>query len=288
MPDMTSTTLATYLQEIWSQLATVIYSAETMLEPLMDHRWEPETGVGRGDTINIPTFTPATSSQKRSTFGTGAGLTFTAVTESQVQLLVDQMAYQAFQLPVEMSLQTMTTYVPALTADIGGAIAQQIETELASDNTNGLDAFTAVGTDNEAITEDLILDTEDVLNNINAKMDSRYLVVSPATRSDLLRIEIYRNSLYASLAALAAEKGQGFLGRINSLDVYMSNKLESGTNGKKNAMFQREAIAFAGQSGIKVVKDLEISEGLFEAVAGWRVYGFKLVKASHGREVDAR
>lgn len=288
MADLTATTLATYLQEVWSQLATTVYAGSTMLETMMDHRWEPETGVGRGDTINIPTFTQSTSSDKRTTFGTGAALTFTAVTEAQVQLLVDQMAYRAFQIPVEMSLQTMATYVPALTSDIGMAISQQVETELAGDDTNGLDALTAVGTDNEAITEDLILDTEDVLNNINAPMDSRFLVVSPASRSDLLRIEIYRNSLYASLAALGAEKGQGFLGRINSLDVYMSNKLESGTNGKKNAMFQRETIAFAGQSGVKVVKDMEISEGLFEAVAGWRVYGFKLVKTSHGRQVDAR
>lgn len=287
MADLTKTTLATYLPEVWSPIATTIYAAKVMLEPLLDHRWEPEIGVGKGDTVNIPTFTESTGSEKRGTFGTGASLTMTAVTEAQVQLLVDQMAYRAFQLPVEMSAQAMAQYVPALTEDIGRAIAQQIDTEIAADNTNGFDAFTAVGADNEAVSEDLVLDVEEILNNNNAPDDGRYFVISPATRSDLFRIEVWRNSQY-SLADLNVRAGQGVIGRVNGLDVVMSNKLEAGTNGKKNFIGQTEAIAFAGQTGIKMAQDLEISEGLFEVVAGWKVYGFKLVKANFGREVDAR
>ncbi len=287
MADLTATTLATYLPEVWSPIATTVYAAKVMLEPLLDHRWEPEVGVGTGDTINIPTFTESTGSEKRSTFGTGASLTLTAVTEAQVQLLINQMAYRAFQLPVEMSVQAMAQYIPALTNDIGGAIAQQVDGEVASDNSNGFDAFAAVGADNEAITENIVLDVEEILNNINAPMEGRYMVVSPATRSDLFRIEVWRNSQY-SLADINVRAGQGVIGRINGLDVIMSNKLEAGANGKKNFIGQTEAIAFASQTGISMAKDLEISEGLFNVVAGWKVYGFKLVKSGFGREVDAR
>jgi len=52
--------------------------------PLLDHTWEPEIGVGRGDTVNIAAFTQNTGASNRGagtgTFGTGASLTFTANT----------------------------------------------------------------------------------------------------------------------------------------------------------------------------------------------------------------
>ena len=81
--DMTATTMATYLPEVWSKKATVTYRSNVVLPDLMDRSWEPEIGVGRGDTVNIPNFTQNTTAVKRSTFGTGAALTFDAVTEAQ-------------------------------------------------------------------------------------------------------------------------------------------------------------------------------------------------------------
>ena len=56
MADMTATTMATYLNEVWSPLATITYRSMAILPPLMDRRWEPEIGVGKGDTVNIPNF----------------------------------------------------------------------------------------------------------------------------------------------------------------------------------------------------------------------------------------
>ena len=140
MADMTATTMATWLPEQWSELATLTYRTNVVLPNLMDRRWEPEVGVGRGDTVNIPNFTQNTSATKRSTFGTGASLTFDAVTESQTQLVVNQMAYKAFRMPVEMAVQTMPSYVSLLTDGIGEACAIKIDNELAGDNSNGLDA----------------------------------------------------------------------------------------------------------------------------------------------------
>ena len=289
MANMTGTTLATYLQEVWSTAASVIYAADVVIEPLVNHRWEPETGVGRGDTVNVPEFTQSTSANKRSTFGTGAALTLTATTESQKQILINQMAYLAFQLPVEMSLQILSVYIPLLIEDIGIGIGNQVDSELAGDNTNGFDAATAVGSDNEPITEDIILDAEAVLNTSRARMDGRYFVISPNTRADMLQIEVLRNQLNAAtMGGLGKDKGQGFQGSVVSLDVHLSNNLEAGTNGTKCFIGQTEYSAFAGQNGVSVAQDLEITEGLYSVVAGWRAYGFLLMKGNHGREVDAR
>jgi len=289
MPDMTGTTMATWLPEVWSKKATITYRSNVVLPDLMDRRWEPEIGVGRGDTVNIPGFSQNTSANKRTTFGTGAALTFDAVTEAQTQLLVNQLAYKAFRMPVEMNAQAMPNYETLLTDGIGQAVALTIDSELAGDNTNGLDAFTAIGTDNVDVTDDDVLTGETNLNNQNAPMEWRYAVVSPATRASLLKIDVYRNSLYKGATGnFDGSKGAGFLGMVYSLDFYMSNNLEAGTAGKKNAIWQREAIAYAEQKGVTMVRDLNIEDGLFQQVAGYVVYGFKLVKSAFGRELDGK
>ena len=289
MADMTGTTMATWLPEQWSELATITYRTNVVLPNLMDRRWEPEVGVGRGDTVNIPNFTQNTSATKRSTFGTGASLTFDAVTESQTQLVVNQMAYKAFRMPVEMAVQTMPSYVSLLTDGIGEACAIKIDSELAGDNSNGLDAFTATGTDNVDITEDTLFTAETNLGDNNAPLQDRFLVVSPASRASLLKIEAFRNSLYQStIGSIGGDKGRGYLGRVYTYDVYESNNLEDGTSGKKNAMFQREAIAYAEQQSVTMVQDLNIEDGLFNQTAGYVVYGHKMVKSGFGREIAGK
>jgi hypothetical protein len=289
MADMTATTMATYLPEQWSALATVTYRSNTVLTNLMDRRWEPEIGVGDGDTVQIPNFTQNTSASKRSTFGTGASITFDAVTESQTSLVVNQLAYKAFRMPVEMSVQKMAIYEPMLTEGIGKAVALKIDSELAADNSNGIDSLTAIGTDNVDITDDIVLEGEQVLNDNDAPVSDRFLVVSPASRNSLMKIDVYRNVDYASsVGNLPGNRGAGFVGQLYTLDVYMSNNLEAGTSGKKNGMFQRECIAYAEQQGLTMTRGINIADGLFDEVAGWSVYGFIKVKATFGREVDGK
>ena len=281
--------MATYLPEQWSKKATITYRSNTVLAERMDRRWQPELGIGRGDTVNIPNFTQNDSAQKRSAFGVGASLTFDAVTESQTQLIVDQMAYKAFRWPVEMSVQKMDIYEPLLTEGIGKAIGLQVDSELAGDNTNGIDALTAIGTDNQDITEQVILDAETVLNNANAPLEGRTFVISPASRASVLAIESVRNSLYApALGSIDADKGPGFIGHYLTFDFLMTNNLEAGASGKKNGAFQTECIAFVMQKEVTMLKQTNIADGLFEEFVGFAVYGFKLVKSSFGREVDGK
>lgn len=290
--DMTATTMATWLPAVWSSLADVSYHTNVVLPDMMDRRWEPELGLGKGDRVNIPAFTQKGRSyvNKRATFGTGAALTWNYVQESQVQLVANQMAIYAFRMPVEMSAQEMAKYETLLVDAAGPSIAEQVDYELASDNTNGLDALTTtIGADNVDVTDDVILEGETNLNNVNAPLDGRFFVMSPATRASLMQIEVIRNQLYGkSVGNIEGSKGQGYLGKIYTLDAYMSNNLESGTSGKKNAIFHQFAIAFAEQQKVKVEKGLNIAAGLFNEYAAYNVYGFKMIKATFGYEVDGK
>jgi len=286
---MTGTTMASWLPEQWSELATITYQSNTVLWNLIDRRWEPEIGVGRGDTVNIPTFAQNTGATKRSTFGTGAAISFDAVTESQIQLVVDTMAYKAYKMPAEMAVQTMPKYVDLLTNGIGQAVALQADNDVASDNSNGLDAFTPIGTDNVDITEDTLFTAETNLDDNNAPAENRHLVVSPASKASLMKIEAFRNSLYGgAVGNLPGDRPYGLIGSVYSYDVWVSNNLEGGTSGKKNALFHMEAIAGAMQKNITMVSDVNIEDGIFNQVAGYAVYGIKLVKTIFGREVAGK
>ena len=289
MADATKTTLATYLPEVWSRLVSVLYEAMVVIEPLMDHSWQPELGAGAGDIVNVPKFTESTSAAKRSTFGTGAGLTYTAVTEGQLQIPVNQMAYKAYRFPVEMSLQVMAKYVPLLVKDISTGISAQIDTELAADDTNGFDAFTAIGSDNEAITEDVLLEAEAVLVSNNMLLSDRFAIWSANSRSDMLQIEVLRNQLNASVVgSVKGNTSQGFFGNTFTWDNYVCNNLEAGANGTKNYMGQKEAIAFIAQNSVTIRKEIDLDAGLFDIFAGWKAYGFLQMKANAGRQIDAR
>ena len=298
MADMTATTMATWVPAVLSKSATMTYRTECVLAPKMDRRWEPELGVGRGNIINIPGFTQNTTATARSTFGTGAAVTFDAVTEGQTQLQVNKMAYKAFRVPCEMAPQAMALYFQELTKGIGQACQIYLDGQLASDNSNGLDALTAIGTDNVDITLDTILLAQETLNLVSAPTKDRFFVVSPGSQTSLFNIDSARNSLYAtSMGTLKGDVGAGsvtlgnnqtFLGKFLTFEFWMSNNLESGVSGKKNAAFQREAIALCVQQDIKFERGTNIADGVFYETIGWLSFGHKMVKSGFGNEVDGR
>lgn len=292
MADFQKSTLETaWLPEVWSPVATITYRANTVFDPLLDHRWEPEIGVGRGDTVNIPKFSQNQRSDTnlRTTFGTGASLTFTSVSEGQVQLLVDQMAYHAWRMPVEMSLQVMKPYEALLAEGVPQSLALQLDYFFASDASDGMGVFTDIGADNVDVTDDVILEGETNLNNVNAPLSDRVFIYSPATRASLMQIEVLRNQLYASsVGNLDGAKAAGYQGKIYTLDCYMSNNLQVAGSGKRCAIFHKEAIAIATQQTVKIERALNISDGLFNEFVGYFVYGGKTIKSSFGRSVLAK
>lgn len=290
---MTATTMATWLPRVYSVKPTITYRAAVMFVPMLDHTWEPEIGVGRGDRVLIPGFSQNNAARNRGagtgTFGTEATVTFDAVTEAQSTLQIDRWYYKAFDQPVEVAAQQMPSYVTLLIEGQGQALALAVDADIAGDNTNGFDAFTTVvGTDNVDITEDDVLTTQTNLNGQNARKD-RFLVISPASYASLMKIEAFRNSLYAgAVGNLDGSKGVGYVGKVYTYDVHQSNNLEAGTAGKKNAAFDREAIAYAEQLTARTEKDLNIEDGAVNQYITYLTCGFKIIKNAFGNELDGK
>jgi hypothetical protein len=274
----------------------VTYRSNTVNVPLLNHRWEPELGVGRGKAVNIPGFTQNNAARNRGagtgTFGTGATITFDAATETETTLTVNRFYYKADRMPVEMEPQAHATYAMHLTEGRGQAVALQVDEDIADDTSAGFDAFTTiVGVDNVDLTDDDLLTIQTNLDNQNTEKGGpdRYFVMSPATRASLMKIEAVRNQMYASsIGNLDGSKGAGYIGDVLSLKCYMSNNLASGTSGKKNAAFHREAIAFAEQIGLRTMEDDNIEDGVFRQHITFNTCGFVIVKNAFGVEVASK
>ncbi len=280
-------TMANWTKEVWSQKATVTFRSNVILADLVDRSWEPELGVGGGDTIHIAKFSQNTGAVARSTFGTAAGLSseLIATTEGQVNLVVNKMAIYGYAQPKEAKLQAMPSYATHLDEGIATALSLYLDAQISADTTNGFAGFsTTVGTDNVDLTEDNIITCMTDLDNASAKSEDRFLVVCPASFASLLGYEAFRNQLYGkSIGNLSANKGPGLKGGpVYGFMVYQSNNLAAGTAGHKNAAFQRDADALCVQQNVEIDREFSVIDGLISYVAGSIVFGQIEVKDGDG------
>lgn len=283
MANVTLTTAANFIPEIWSTMILEDLHKNVVLLPLMDRRFEE---FGRdGDTIHVPNLSEFTATVRTGTSRTGA-LTFVANTENVTDIALDTEAYVAFKLDDIVRIQSIIPEMMLYTKEAGRAVAEQIDSHIAT--TMDANANTPKGADNEAVTELDIRSAKEFLDEGNVDPGDRYLVVSPSTYSDLYNIDRYTNQLYAgSLGNLVAGKSRGFMGTIMEFDVYMTTNLPAGTNGRKNFMGQKEWIAFVMQLDIAVtVRDPH--DELATAVRVVAEYGRKEMRATNGIEIDGR
>lgn len=282
--DMTSTTMLSWTPAIASDKPTITYRSNVVAVPQLDHTWEPELGVGRGNRVLVNTFTQNTDAANRGagtgTFGTGAAVAWHAETETQKTLTVNRWYYKAFRQPVEAAEQVLPAYIQLLLKGHGEAIALQVDSDIFSDGTYGMDAATAVGgVDNMDITNDDLTTVETALNNQNAPASNRYADLSPASIGSLRNIESIRNSLYASTVGnLAQDKGLGYQGKVGTFDIHMTNNLETGTSGKKNYFFHKEFMAYAEQLKLQTKHATNMEDGMFMQYLTYMTCGFIVVK----------
>ena len=118
--------MAVWIPEVQGRAATITYRAETVNVPLLDHTWEDQLRAGGTDTVNIPGFSQNSAPNNRGagagTFGTGATITYDAVTEANVALVVNRWYYKADRHPFELGAQQMSTYQALLARGRGQAI----------------------------------------------------------------------------------------------------------------------------------------------------------------------
>ena len=224
-----------FIPELWSKEVKAAVENNLVVAKLVDRRYEAE--LGRGDRINVPNVANLTANA----VNTQEDVTLNDAIQNEDVIIINQW-YEAAVGIQDMHLKQITpASLRALSAKAGYAIAAQVDSYMA-----GLfNSFSqSVGTEGQALTDNVILEAKEYLDLANAPFSDRVMIIDPESLSDLLKIDKFVRMDYVPGGAVA----NGQVGKIYGCNVYITNNLETiNTNYHGACMMHKEALALVMQ-----------------------------------------
>jgi len=275
---VTTTQAANFIPTLWSLEVREAYYDNYVLAGLVDRSYQELAKTGFGNKIRIPDI-DALGGWGTITEGSAVAQ-YTQNVESYVD--IDVTTYEGIRLswPSIVEIQSMPSLRQNYTREMGLEAAKAIDDDLAA----LVDGFSqTVGELATALEDENVRRAEQYLDDANAPLTDRFMVVSPAQLMGFYDIEKYANSLYkSSTGGLDASKGRGYVGKIYRTDVYESSNVDgSNAAGHDNAMFQRKALALVVQQEPKVEMWRNVAYAMDEVVC-WALWGVKEIRDTSG------
>ena len=249
MATVTPTTAAVYIPEIWSAGVKNYMERKLVLEGLVDTSL---TGLvqGRGDVFHIPKYAEDSAVTKTA----GTALTAAASTHTEATLTIDQ--HKAVYKIVDdiAKIQANPGLLEKEVEGMGYALAK------------AADAFIVTKLDGGASGNDVALSTDNTMSAANLRTAITTLRNEDISPEDGNVALVVNADVYGSLFAIqdfvdasrfgsGAPAASGNFGMIYGIPVYSSTAVSnSGTTGANAGyMFDKSAVAFARQSGPRVM-----------------------------------
>lgn len=242
-----------------------------------------------GDTIQIPSHLTRLGVTQLPTGLGGQGaedsppsISYTAPTTGNVQVLIDQWWYSAFQMTVYAdAVAGLVDWKTILKQSEADSLAVKIDATL----TNLLDGFSTVrGTDNVGLRFQDLQGAMTDLDGVDAPQEDRQYVISTGEKGNLLTLEFITNQLYRGAAMNPLTKGQ--LGNpVLGATVHVTTNLTAGASGKKSGYFQTNALAVAMRRQ-PFTLTLTNPNSASDEVAMFAIWGIKELRDNHGVELD--
>ena len=221
MPDVTITTAAVFIDQVWSPELNRAIQYDVVVAALFDDK--SALIDQHGNTINLPSRHNLTANAKAA----GSPLTPQAITETQQQFVVPMTnGHRAIAQMVEDIAEIQSRYDIRSETTLAGAyaLARQMDVDAASVFAA---ATNAQGTAGSELVDDNLIGARTILRN-NAAPRPWYIVVSPATYSGFLKLEKFTNMLYVGTDEGGTAVEEAKVGKMYGADVYESQLL-SGT-----------------------------------------------------------
>ena len=167
---------------------------------------------------------------------------------------------QFYEAPIDIDTMTSTqTQVQReMFAKTESAYAIQVAIDLyISSLYSTLNSSSVKGADGSAITDDLLIDLMELLDEANAKRDGgRSLILDPSGVADMMKFDKFVANMYVAIGAVA----NGVIGNnhpIYGCTVRVTNNLTATTTGNYCVMMHKDAIAAKVQIQNAWVKEFE-------------------------------
>jgi len=273
---MTGTTHAVYRPNVWAKELLRAREKKLVLVPLVKHYDRDIASFGQ--TVEIPNLSNLTANAKAA----NTQVTLQAPTETKQTLTIDQHYEASFVVEDFADIQSMYDMAQEYTEKAGYAIAEKMDSTLATAMTSG---FTqTVGAFGTPLADSAILTAIQYLDDAKAPTDDRNFAVTPQGKRELLSIDKYIRYDAIGVGGDANSIRSGQIGEIYGVKVYMSQNLvfTAGTPNQNNhLLFHKEAAAIAVQKNISTEhqRKTEYLGDLYVASALW---GVKVIRADHG------
>lgn len=272
---LTSTTGAVFNPAILSKNIIDIREANLAFEGMVSTRYKDDAGVGT--TIKWPTIT-AYAAATKTEGNDGNDITFTANTEGNVTLTINQHQYAAFELEEFEDSLSLQDQEEIYTKRSAYAVNLAVDDTLAAlvDNFSQTDGTLGVDPSDADVRRGMqYLDDADVPEG-----SEKFFAMSPACKAGLLGVDRYNSSDFAKGGG--GNIVRGTFGDIYGFKTVVSTNVE-GTNaaGHDNGMFHRDAIALGMRREPRVRKQDDI-DNLSQKVAVSAIWGVIEPRDDHG------
>lgn len=201
-----------------------------------------------------------------------------ALTASEDQLDLDQLATVQFILKKQSELQSRLRFEDAMLTRAASAHARQVDTDILEAMASGAASGNDV-TYNGSDIEDNILDVVKALDEANAPEEGRFLVFRPAQKKLILSVANFvQAERYGSNIAVV----KGELGMAYGLRFVMSNISTTTFVDDTMIGFHREALAIGFQMDPTVDEEKAIKWGAgSKRIAVDQLYGYKVMQSGN-------
>ena len=259
---VTTTTAATFIPEIWSDEIVAAYKKNLVLANL----FKKMSFVGKkGDTVHIPSPTRGSASLKSA----NTQVSLQAATEGDVTVTIDKHYEYSRLIEDIVEAQALTSLRRFYTEDAGYALSKQVDTSLvqlgrtfnggsgvtyggAYIGGDGTTAYTSGSSNASALTDAAIRRTIQRLDDNDVPMDGRFFIVPPSSRNTLMGLARYTEQAFVGEVGNNNTIRNGEIGNLYGIPVFVSSNCDTATGGARIALLgHKDAAVLVEQQGVR-------------------------------------
>ena len=261
--NVTVTTAATFIPEIWSDEVVAAYKKSLVAAPLIKRM---NFKGKKGDTVNIPVPTRGTASAKAA----NTQVNLNVATESNIPVLINKHFEYSRLVEDIVEIQALASMRQFYTDDAGYALSKQVDTDviqlgrgvnggagtaayanayIGGDGTTAYDS----GTPNaSALTDAAIRRSIQRLDDNDVPMDGRFLIVPPSARNTLMGLARYTEQAFVGETGNSNTIRNGEIGNLYGIPVFVSSNADTATGAARICLLAHKDFAvLAEQQGIR-------------------------------------
>ena len=258
--NVTVTTAATFIPEIWSDEIVATYKKSLVAANLIKRM---NFKGKKGDTVNIPVPTRGTASAKAA----NTQVNLNVATENNIPVLINK-HYEYSRLVEDIvDVQALASMRQFYTDDAGYALAKQVDTSIiqlgrgvnGGDGTadytgaySGADGTTAYTGTAGALTDAAIRRSIQRLDDNDVPMEGRFLIVPPSSRNTLMGLARYTEQAFVGEVGSANTIRNGEIGNLYGVPVFVSSNADTATDGDRICLLAHKDFAvLVEQQGVR-------------------------------------